>query len=266
MGIRGAAIATVIAQAVSAIWVVHFLTGPQAALKIRRNKLAVRWARLKKIMALGASTFVMAMTTSTVQVIYNISLRNHGGDVYIGVMTIINSVREIFHLPVSGLSNGSIPVISYNYGSKAFGRVKQAIRFLTIAGIGYTTFAWLIIFLFPELFMRIFTSDPELIATGIPSLRTYFFGFFMMALQTSGQFTFLGLGKAKQAIFFSIFRKVILVAPLALILPRIGGLGVSGVFWAEPISNVIGGTLCFVTMMLTVLPELKNAQKLNQQD
>jgi putative MATE family efflux protein len=257
MGIKGAAIATVISQAVSAMWVFRFLTGPQAALKIRLTKMTIRWTRLKKILALGLSPFVMAMTTSTVQAVCNASLRNYGGDLYIGVMTIINSIREIFHLPMSGLSNAAVPVISFNYGSKAFDRIKQAIKFLTIANSAYSLLAWLIIVLFPEVFIRIFTNDESLIAAGIPSLRMYFFGFFMMALQNSGQNTFLGLGKAKHAIFFSIFRKVILVVPLTLILPKIGGLGVNGVFWAEPISNVIGGTACFTTMMLTVMPELK---------
>jgi Na+-driven multidrug efflux pump len=236
------------------------LSGSQAVLKLRLNKSAIRWERLKRILALGFSPFVMSVTTSAVQVVYNISIRNYGGDIYIGVMTIINSVREIFHLPIAGLSNGSIPVISFNYGSKAFGRIKQAIRFMTITGIAYTTFAWLIIILFPEIFIRIFTNDSKLIAVGIPALRIYFFGFFMMALHSSGQYTFLGLGKAKYAIFFSVFRKVIVVVPLALILPQIGGLGIDGVFWAEPISNVVSGLACFITMMLTVMPEL-NKQK-----
>jgi putative MATE family efflux protein len=256
MGIRGAALATIISQAVSAVWVFRFLTGQQAALKIRKNKMKVQWRRLKKILALGTSTFVMGMTNSTVQAVCNISLRNYGGDIYIGVMTIIFSVREICQLPVSGLSNGSVPVISFNYGSKNFGRIKEAIRFMTLSGISYSVFAWLLVVLFPEVFIRIFTDNQDIIAAGIPALRMYFFGFFMMALQLSGQNTFLGLGKAKKATFFSIFRKIILVVPLTLILPRIGGLGVNGVFWAEPISNVIGGLACFTTMMLTVMPEL----------
>ncbi|MDR2900139.1 MAG: MATE family efflux transporter [Treponema sp.] len=263
MGIRGAALATIISQAISAIWVILFLTGPQAALKLQLKKLTVAWKRLKKILALGLSTFVMSITTSIVQVVCNVSLSNHGGDKYVGVMTIINSVREIFSLPLTGLTNGSIPVMSFNYGSKTFTRIKQAIRFTTITGIAYAVIAWLVIFLFPELFIRIFTDDQNLITAGIPALHIYFFGFFMMVLQVCGQCTFLALGKAKQAIFFSIFRKVIIVVPWTLILPSIGGLGVNGVFWAEPISNVLGGLACFTTMLLTVLPELKETKTLH---
>jgi putative MATE family efflux protein len=260
MGIRGAALATIISQAVSAIWVIIFLTGPQAALKLQLKKLRVVWKRLKRILALGLSTFVMSITTSIVQVVCNVSLSNHGGDMYVGVMTIINSVREIFTLPLTGLTNGSIPVMSYNYGSKTFARIKQAIRFMTMTGIAYAVLAWLIIFFFPELFIRIFTDDQNLITAGIPALHIYFFGFFMMVLQFCGQCTFLALGKAKQAIFFSLFRKVIIIVPLTLILPSIGGLGVNGVFWAEPISNVLGGLACFTTMLLTILPELNETK------
>ena len=260
MGVRGAAIATVISQALSAMWVLRFLTGPRAELKIRFRHMVVRWHRLKNIVALGFSTFVMGMTNSLVQVVCNVTLRNYGGDLYVGVMTVLNSVREIFSLPLSGLTNGAIPVMSFNYGSKAYKRVKDAIRFISIAGIGYSLAAWLVVLLFPEVFIRIFTSDPGLIEAGIPSLHIYFYGFFMMALQFSGQNTFVSLGKAKQATFFSIFRKVIIVVPLTLILPGIGGLGVNGVFWAEPISNVIGGLACFITMLCTVMPGLKGKE------
>ncbi len=260
MGIRGAALATVISQAVSAFWVFRFLTGPQVAVRLRLTKLSVQWNRLKKILALGFSSFVMGMTNTLVQIVCNVSLRNYGGDIYVGVMTVINSVREIYSVPIQGLSTAAIPMISFNYGSKAFGRIKQAIRFITLAGIAYAVFSWLLIIVFPGIFIRIFTHDTDMIAAGIPALRMYFFGFFMMALQFAGQYTFLGLGKAKYATFFSLFRKVVLVVPLVLILPRIGGLGVTGVFLAEPISNVVGGLSCFTTMICTVLPELKTPE------
>ncbi len=256
MGVRGAAIATVISQGISALWVTRFLTGPQAVLKLRWTSMVIRWERLKRIISLGFSSFVMGITNSLVQVVCNVSLRNYGGDLYVGVMTVLNSVREVFSLPLTGLTNGAIPVMSFNYGGKAFGRVKHAIRFISLAGIVYSALAWMFIFFFPGIFIRIFTDDPGLVAAGIPSLRIYFVGFFMMALQFSGQSTFVALGKAKQATFFSIFRKVIIVVPLTLLLPGIGNLGVNGVFWAEPISNVIGGLACFTTMLCTVIPEL----------
>jgi putative MATE family efflux protein len=262
MGVKGAALATIISQAASAVWVLRFLTGPQAILKLRLKNLSVKWERLKKILALGFSKFVMSITSGLVQVVCNVSLRSHGGDVYIGVMTIVNSVREIFTLPLTGLMDGAIPVISYNYGSKTFSRIKQAIRFMTLTGVAYAVIAWIVLFLFPEIFIRIFTNDQELTAAGIPALHIYFFGFFMMALHISGQSIFLALGKAKQAIFFSLFRKVIIVVPLTLLLPQIGGLGVDGVFWAEPVSNIASGILCFTTMTITVFSELNKADKL----
>ncbi|MDR1979618.1 MAG: MATE family efflux transporter, partial [Synergistaceae bacterium] len=239
MGIRGAALATIISQFLSAVWVLKFLTGDQAVLKLRSTSIPVRWNRLKKILALGSSAFIMNMTTSVVQVVCNVTAQSYGGDLYVGVMTVLNSVREVFTMPINGLVNGAVPVMSFNYGGKAFDRVKRAIRFIFFAGIGYTALAWLSIFCFPGIFIRVFTDDAALIDAAIPSLHIYFFGFFMMSLHFVGQQTFVALGKAGHAIFFSLFRKVMIVVPLTLILPRLWGLGVDGVFWAEPVSNVL---------------------------
>ncbi|MDR1376642.1 MAG: MATE family efflux transporter [Synergistaceae bacterium] len=257
MNIRGAAIATVLSQFLSALWVMKFLTGNQAVLKLRFESMKVRWFRLKRILALGFSNFVMGMTTSLVQMICNVTVQIYGGDLYVGVMTVVNSVREIFLLPVSGLTNGAIPVMSFNYGGKAFDRVRKAIGFVFIAGIGYTSLAWLAIFCFPSIFIRLFSDDPVLIAAGIPSLRIYFFGFLLMSLHFAGQNTFVALGRSKQAIFFSLFRKVIVVVPLTLILPKLWGLGIDGVFWAEPVSNILSGLGCSATLWVTVMPELR---------
>jgi putative MATE family efflux protein len=257
MGIRGAAVATVISQFLSAVWVLRFLTGDQAVLKLRFKSMKVRWFRLKRILALGFSNFIMGMTTTLVQVVCNVTLQNYGGDLYVGVMTVVNSVREIFMLPVSGLTTGAVPVMSFNYGGRAFDRVRKAIYFIFLVGISYTALAWLVIFFFPGIFIRLFSEDQLLLAAGIPALRIYFFGFLLMSLHFGGQNTFVALGRSRQAIFFSLFRKVIVVVPLTFILPKLWGLGVDGVFWAEPVSNILSGLACSITLWVTVMPELR---------
>lgn len=254
MGVSGAAAATVISQFVSALWTFRFLRSDNADIKINFTKLRLASRRVKKILALGLSGFTMAVTNSLVSMTCNASLQRYGGDLYIGAMTIINSVREIFSMPVMGLSNSAQPIIGYNYGAGEYSRVKQAIRYMSVILIVYTAAAWAVISLFPRFFIGMFSDDAALMNVGVPSMHIYFFGFFMMALQFAGQSTFTALGRSKQAVFFSIFRKVIIVIPLTLLLPL--ALGVNGVFTAEPISNFIGGAACFAAMMLTVYKTL----------
>lgn len=261
MGVRGAALATVIAQFLSALWTVKFLTGKKAILKLKLSCFHLEKYRVKSIIGLGMSGFTMAVTNSVVQVMYNASLQQYGGDLYVGVMTIINSVREVFTMPVKGLTNSAQPVMGFNYGAEEYGRVKQAIVFTSIVPIVYTTAVWGLIHGYPEFFIRIFNQDADLITAGVPAMRIYYFGFFFMSLQFAGQAIFVALGKARQAVFFSIFRKVIIVAPLIIVLPLILGNGTSGVFMAEPVSNLIGGGACFITMLLTVWPELSVKMK-----
>lgn len=261
MGVRGAALATVIAQFLSALWTVKFLTGKKAILKLKLPCFRLEKYRVRSIIGLGMSGFTMAVTNSVVQVMYNASLQQYGGDLYVGVMTIINSVREVFTMPVKGLTNSAQPVMGFNYGAEEYGRVKQAIVFTSIVPIVYTTAVWGLIHGYPEFFIRIFNQDADLITAGVPAMRIYYFGFFFMSLQFAGQAIFVALGKARQAVFFSIFRKVIIVAPLIIVLPLILGNGTSGVFMAEPVSNLIGGGACFITMLLTVWPELSVKMK-----
>ena len=251
MGVRGAAIATVISQFLSAAWVLRFLTGPKTLLRLSRTAMRPEPRLLRDIVGLGMAGFIMSATNGAVQVACNATLRDSGGDVYVGIMTVLNSVRDVVALPIQGLTNGAQPVLGYNYGARKFDRVKKSVAFMSVTSVAYMLIAWLLLFVFPEPVMRVFNSDAELIAKGVPSLHIYFFGFFMMALQFAGQSTFVGLGQSKQAVFFSLFRKIIIVVPLTLILPRVG-FGVNGVFLAEPISNFIGGTACFVTMLFTV--------------
>jgi putative MATE family efflux protein len=264
MGVRGAAFATVIAQFLSAVWTVRFLTGKKAILKLKYSCFRLDKYRVKSIVGLGMSGFTMAVTNSVVQVMYNVSLQQYGGDLYVGVMTIINSIREVISMPVRGITNSAQPVMGYNYGASEYGRVKRAIVFTSVIPIIYTTAAWGLIHGYPEFFIRIFNHDPEVIQAGVPAMRIYYFGFFFMSLQFAGQSIFVALGKARQAVFFSIFRKVIIVAPLIILLPIFLSNGTSGVFMAEPISNVIGGGACFITMYFTVWRELDRKMKKKQ--
>ena len=256
MGVRGAALATILSQGLSALWVVAFLRGPRTELRLRWRGFRPDWPCIRRITALGLSSFVMSFTDSLVQVACNATLRTFGGDLYIGVMTVINSVRQIAQTPVMALTDGASPVISYNYGARRVPRVRRAIRFMTQLGFGYTLLIWGLISLFPAAFIRIFNQDAALLGAAVPALHIYFFGFVMMAFQFSGQSVFKSLNKAKHAIFFSLLRKAVIVVPLTLALPYVAGLGVNGVFLAEPISNCIGGLACYLTMRRTVMPEL----------
>lgn len=255
MGVGGAALATVISQAVSCVWVLRFLTGKKALPPIKRMYLRVDGKLAKEIMALGMSGFIMQGTNCLVQVVCNATLKIYGGDLYVGVMTVINSTREILSLPVSGISNGAQPVLGYNYGAREYEKVRQGIRFTAALGIIYTLFAWLLVILSPHLLLSIFTEDAAMIEAGADAMRLYFFGFFFMAFQFTGQSAFTALGDSRHAIFFSLLRKAVIVAPLTVLLPKIG-LGVDGVFLAEPISNAIGGLACFVTMYFALYRKL----------
>ena len=251
MGVRGAALATVISQACSAVWVLKFLTGRRAILKLRLSALPLHAGRVRRILSLGTSGFVMSMTNSLVQVLCNATLQAWGGELYVGVMTVINSIREVISMPVQGITNGCQPVLGYNYGAGEYQRVRQGIRFTTILTMSYSLVVWLLVLIFPEFLIRIFNDEPDLIAAGIPAFRIYFATFFCMSFQFIGQAVFVGLGRSKQAVFFSLLRKAFIVAPLTLLLPVLG-FGVDGVFLAEPISNVIGGLACLLTMYVVV--------------
>ncbi|RKJ41777.1 MATE family efflux transporter [Acutalibacter sp. 1XD8-33] len=255
MGVRGAALATVLSQGISAVWVLRFLTGKKAILRIRPGKVRISLRRTRAIAAIGLPGFVMQGTNSLVQIVCNNQLQAFGGDLYVGIMTVLGSVREILSLPVMGVSNGSQPVLGFNYGARENQRVKEGIRFTSVLGVLYTLCAWIVVMLVPRQMMGIFSSDPAVVEKGAEMLNIYFFGFVFMAFQFVGQTAFQGLGKAKQAIFFSLFRKAVIVVPLTLLLPGLG-FGVRGVFLAEPISNAIGGLACFLTMWQVIYRKL----------
>ena len=262
MGVQGAALATVISQGISCAWVLAFLMGKKAILRIRRRTIRISAERSKRIMTLGITGFVMQGTNSLVSIACNNQLQIFGetmmvggGDLYVGIMTVLNSVRELLSLPVGGIASGSQPVIGYNYGAGEYKRVKEGIRFMALLGAGYTLLSWAVVMLVPRVMISMFTDDAMTINMGARMLNIYFFGFIFMSLQFAGQCTFQGLGMAKKAVFFALFRKVVIVVPLTLLLPRVG-FGVEGVFMAEPVSNIVGGMVCFATMWLTVYKRL----------
>ncbi len=264
MGVAGAALATVLSQLVSAIWSIMFLTGEKTILKLRKERLKLQKKYVTKIFSLGAAGFMMSITNSIVTIVCNSTLSIYGGDLYIAIMTIINSVREVASLPGQGLANASQPVLGYNYGAREYSRVLDGIKFVTISAFSTMVGMWLLINLFPHFIFSIFTVNEEIIQYGTDACRLYFFGFFMMAFQMSGQSIAIGLGKSKQAIFFSVFRKVIIVAPLTVILPWF--IGIDGVFIAEAISNFIGGGACYITMWLTIGKNLKKKVSMSEME
>ncbi len=256
LGVNGAAAATVISQFLSMVFVMKFLLGPENAFKIVfRDPFTFPFA--KEIISLGLSPFVMQCTNAIVSVACNSVLMKTGGALYVSVMTIISSVRQILDTPIMAITEGASPTISYNYGAGRPERVQNAIIIMASAAILYTCLMWVFIEAFPLLFIKIFSDDMVLQQLARKPLHLYFFAFVFQALQYSGQTVFKALNKKKQAIFFSLFRKVIMVVPLTYLLSYAFGLGTDGVFIAEPISNVVGGLACFITMAATVIPELK---------
>ncbi len=257
MGVRGAALATVLSQMVSAVWVLHFLTGKKALIRLKKKCLRPEGKLVREIAGLGAAGFIVQATNALTQIVCNVTLKAYGGELYVGIMTVLNSVREVLSLPVMGITSGSQPILGYNYGAKQIARVKEGIRFTALIGVFYTMAAWAAVMLFPRFLFSVFTSDPSMVENGKTALQIYFFGFCFMAFQFAGQSTFQALGYAGRSIFFSLFRKVIIVVPLTVLLP-LAGFGVNGVFLAEPVSNVVGGLACFTTMWLTVYRKLEN--------
>ena len=252
MGIKGAAVATVISQTASAVWVIIFLFGKRPVVPLKR--LRICGEELKSTVKLGATGFMFKATNSVVQAITNIVLKSWGGaasTLYIGSMTIINSIREVTMCPCNGIVSGAMPVMSYCYGAKLPERVSKAVKTMMWSTLAIYFVFWALLVFTPQWMFRIFTSDQELIAVGARCARVYYLTFPMMTMQLTGQNVFVALNHPKYALFFSLLRKIILVAPLTLLLPYTG-MGVMGAFWAETISQVIGATACFTTMCIKI--------------
>lgn len=258
MGIAGAAIATVISQMISALIVLSLLMSKRAVLKLDFSLVfpSLKWGRIRRITSLGFAGFIMQVTNSIVQSVSNSVLGQLGGDLYISIMTIVSSVRQILDTPISGLVEGASPILSFNYGANQMGRVKKTILWMTGICLGYTVVVWLCVIIWPEVFIDLFNQDPNLIKIAKPALTMYFAAFIFQAFQYAGQTVFKSLNMRNQAVFFSLFRKVVLVVPLTLLLPHF--MGVMGVFAAEPISNFIGGCACYICMYGTVYRKIKS--------
>lgn len=250
MGVQGAALATILSQAISACWILRFLTSDKAILKLRRKYIGFDWPLIRRIVALGTSTFTMRLTECAVAIACNVTLRNYGGDVYVTVMTVIGSIRSMLMMPLNGFVQGFQPVIGYNYGAKRNDRVRACIRFATLACFCYAGLSSVMVMAAPQLMIRMFNGSDEMLKVGVPAVRIYFSGFSMLFMQMAGQHSFVALGKSRQAVFFSLLRKAFIVLPLTFLLPRF--VGVTGVFWAEVISDVVGSSACYLTFMLTV--------------
>lgn len=239
LGVRGAALATVLSQAVSAVWVIRFLVGRQTIIRLRRKCFKIEKAVLLPAMALGIAPFIMQSTESLLILCFNSSLLQYGGDVAVGTMTILSSVMQFAMMPLIGFTQGSQPIISYNYGASNIQRIRQGFRLLLISCLTYATLLWLLVMLFPQLFAAVFTSDPELMEMTIWGLRVYMFGSLLMGAQLACQQTFIALGNAKTSAFLAMFRKLIVLIPLIYILPFFFENKVLAVFLAEPIADIL---------------------------
>jgi len=248
MDVQGAALATIISQALSCIWVISFLFGKKTILKIRKKNMRLAASVIFPCLALGVSTFIMQASESVISVCFNASLQKYGGDIAVGAMTILTSVMQFAMLPLQGLGQGAQPIISYNYGSK---RVKDAFKLLLKISFGYALLLWALVMLLPGVFVRMFNSDPVLITFTKTALRVYLAALFMMGIQMACQMTFNSLGRAVESIIVAITRKFVLLLPLIFILPRIfTDNKTMAVYLAEPIADFLA--VSFTIVLFTI--------------
>ena len=251
MDVQGAALATIISQALSCIWVVRFLCGKKTYLKIRKVNLRLSPKIILPCLALGVATFIMQASESVISVCFNSSLQKYGGDVAVGAMTILTSVMQFAMLPLQGLGQGAQPIISYNYGAGDAGRVRGAFRLLLKVSLGYATLLWLLVMLLPGGFAAMFTSDAALLDYTRTALRIYMAAMFLMGIQMACQMTFNALGKATESIIVAVMRKFVLLIPLIYIMPHvIRSDQTMGVYLAEPIADTLA--VAFTAILFTV--------------
>ena len=252
MAVRGAAIASVLSQAVSAVWIELFLSGKKTTIRLQRRNIRPDWLILRQCMALGVSSLIMMGTESLLSVIYNRSLSIYGGDLAVGAMTIITSVNAIVFMPLQGVAQGAQPVMSYNYGAQRFQRVRETFRLALIVNVIYAVVCWALIQFATPAIAGIFTNDLALRGYAVWAMRVYFACVFTLSFQTTCQFGFISLGQARLSLCMAFLRKIVLLIPLILILPHFLSERVFAVFIAEPISDIISAavttTLFFLTM------------------
>jgi putative MATE family efflux protein len=242
MGVRGAALATILSQGVSSVWIVRFLLGKETTLRIRKGNLKIRPKTVGPCIALGVAPFIMQFTESVLNICFNTSLLKYGGDVAVGAMTILSSVMQMSMLPIQGLTQGAQPIIGFNYGAKKMDRVKKTFRLLLVSCVAFTAVIWLICMILPQAFILIFTDQAELIAFTKWAIRIYMAVSVIFGVQISCQQTFIALGNAKTSVFLALLRKVILLIPLIYILPAFMEDKLMAVFLAEPVADVIAVT------------------------
>ncbi|MEG0919614.1 MAG: MATE family efflux transporter [Anaerovoracaceae bacterium] len=259
MGVRGAAIATVISQGITSIWVVRFLISSKTIIKIKRKNLKFEKKIVFAILGLGISPFIMQITESLINITFNVGLQRYGGDMYVGAMTIMQSVMQVIVIPIMGLTQGTQPIISYNYGANNIGRVKSAFKRILIITVTITVLATILTGLFPKIFARVFSSNIELIELVGNLLPIFTFGIFIFGIQMACQSAFMGMGQAKISLFLALLRKVILLIPLAIILPRF--LGPKGIIIAEPISDITSAITTGILFLLFMRRLKDSAEK-----
>lgn len=250
MGVRGAACATVISQALSALWTVGFLIGPKSSLTIRLWAMKPDLRTIGSVMALGISPFIMRATESLISIVLNNGLQRYGGDLYVGSLTIMQSVMQMYSAPLGGFTQGVQPIISYNFGAGNFDRVRKLYRWMIGISFGAAAGATILIMIFPGFFAGMFTNDENLAALVQQVMPLFLCGMLVFGLQQGIQPTFLALGQAKISLFIAIFRKVILLIPLALILPL--RFGVMGIYYAEPVSDVTSATVAVILFLVNI--------------
>lgn len=239
MGVKGAALATVLSQAVSTVWVLYFLCGKKTQLRLQKKYMRLKPAVVIPCVALGLAAFIMQASESIVTVCFNSSLLRYGGDIAVGAMTILTSVMQFAMLPLQGIAQGTQPVTSYNYGAKNVDRVKKAFRLLLITCLTYSVVLWAAVQLVPGAFVSIFTSDASLITFTAPMLKIYLGGLFLFGIQIACQMTFTSLGKAVNSIVVAVVRKFVLLLPLIYIMPHLVSDPTKGVYTAEPIADIV---------------------------
>jgi len=251
MGVRGAALATIISQACSCIWVLSFLFGPKSTLRIKKQHMPLSAPVILPCLALGLSLFIMQASESIISVCFNSSLLRYGGDVAVGAMTILTSVMQFAMLPLQGLGQGAQPIMSYNYGAKNADRVKSTFFLLLKASLTYSVILWVLVMVFPQIFAGIFTSNPALVAFTKNALRVYMAVMFMFGIQISCQMAFNSLGKAISSIVVAVMRKFVLLIPLIYIMPHIfTAYQTTAVYMAEPVADFIAVT--FTAILFSV--------------
>ena len=250
MGVRGAATATVISQGLSAAWVLAFLLGRKSSLKIRRSCMRIRGDILGSVFSLGVSPFIMSATESFISIVLNHGLQAYGGDMHVGSLTIMQSIMQLFSAPLNGYTQGMAPIVSYNYGAKNFERVRMLYRWLIGVCFGFRFLTTATVMIFPRFYAGFFTNEPELVALTGQVMPIFMAGMLVFGLQNGIQPTFLALGQAKVSLFIAVLRKIILLIPLAIILPHF--MGVMGVYYAEPISDIISATTATVLFTINI--------------